>query len=209
MPTDLHRPTGSFSAFPVTIPETRVTSSAYSYEHLHRQVSILREDVAGGRREALTLQLDGTTARWSKRGVKELLSGLRESGFSWRDVARVAGVSVPAVQKWRRGEGVNADNHLNLARIRAVLELLEDRGIEDPVSWLEMTVKQDVLLSKLDIIAMGRFDLVLELASDEFTSSSIDPLLNEFDPEWRSKFVDDRFESFVDSEGVVAIRSRG
>ena len=46
---------------------------------------------------------DGTLAADRESGL-ELLTELNAEGISWRDLARLAEVSVPALQKWRRGE---------------------------------------------------------------------------------------------------------
>jgi hypothetical protein len=50
-----------------------------------------------------------TVAR-GKASTSEMLRELAELGFAWRDIARLVGVSVPAVQKWRRA---------NARRVRA------------------------------------------------------------------------------------------
>jgi hypothetical protein len=48
--------------------------------------------------------------------------------------------------------------------------------------------------------------LVLELISDDHTTVPVDSVLDEYDSAWRSARVDDAFETYVDAEGVVAIR---
>lgn len=42
--------------------------------------------------------------------MASMLSDLAELGFAWRDIARLVKVSVPAVQKWRKGgEGLRGE----------------------------------------------------------------------------------------------------
>lgn len=209
MLNELTRPTGSTPAFPVTIPETSAATIARNAEVLHQQVVLIRQDTAQLRRDALSTELDQLAMENQRRDAPALLNSLREEGFAWRDVARVMRVSVPAVQKWRRGDGITSGNHLRIARLAALIGTLRAHLIGDPVSWLEMPVKENVLLSRMDLLVADRFDIVLELASEEFSASSIDPLLDEFDPEWRNKYIDDSFETYVDSEGQVAIRAKG
>jgi hypothetical protein len=43
------------------------------------------------------------TSELAGAGGKALLNELAELGFAWRDIARMVGVSVPAIQKWGRG----------------------------------------------------------------------------------------------------------
>lgn len=128
--------------------------------------------------------------------------------MAWRDVARLLRVSVPAVQKWRRGEGMSGANRLRLARVVAALDMLKQYLISEPVSWLEMPIKEGVALTRLDLLVGNRFDLALELVSDGDEPIVVDPILDEFDPTWRESRVDTAFELFVADDGVVSIRPR-
>lgn len=49
-------------------------------------------------------------AERAKDSVASMLSDLADLGFARRDIARLVKVSVPAVQKWRRGEGVRGES---------------------------------------------------------------------------------------------------
>ncbi|UPL10343.1 hypothetical protein [Microbacterium sufflavum] len=154
--------------------------------------------------------MDDLEARQQEAAARdggELLADLGNSGLAWRDVARLAGVTVPAVQKWRRGEGMSGARRLALARIVALLNILGEHFISDPASWLEMPVKEGVAVSRLELLIQGRFDLVLLLIADGTAPAvEIDRVLDEYDPDWRSSLVDDQFESFLASDGVVSIR---
>jgi len=141
---------------------------------------------------------------------RELLSDLGEAGMAWRDVARIAGVSVAAVQKWRRGDGITGANRLKLAEIVAILRFLEENCVNDVVSWLEVPLRTGVSLTAMDLLAAGRFDLVLELGHDENQVAEVaTAVLDEFDPNWPSTRMDGHFEVFTASDGVRSIRPKG
>ncbi|WP_454299557.1 hypothetical protein [Salana multivorans] len=136
-----------------------------------------------------------------------LLERLRNAGFAWRDVARLVGVSVPALQKWRRGDGVTPANRDRLARLVAVTEVLVSLGYQDPVAWLEMPVSEGVALSPMDILAGASVESVVRLASAT-VESEVQLILDGFDPEWRAKYHDDGFEVYRATDGVPSIRAR-
>ncbi len=148
---------------------------------------------------------DGTLAADRESGL-ELLTELNAEGISWRDLARLADVSVPALQKWRRGERMAPSNKYKVAKIVALFRLLREQTISEPTSWLESPVKPGVSLAKMDLLLADRFDLVLSLASRELTSDAAEKVLNLFDPEWRRKYQDDSVEVFVDSDGFKSMR---
>lgn len=193
----------------VVIPHTRSAGTLLENpEILHRHIRALHVDSAQARREALLRSLEERQYRFASQSGLELLEALSDAGFAWRDIARLAHVSVPAVQKWRRGEGITGANRLRLAKIVALLDVLDEHLIAQPASWLEMPVKEGVALSRLTLLAEGRYELVLELISDEQDFVSVDAVLDEYDPEWRNKFIDDRFEAFTAADGIVSIRPR-
>lgn len=193
----------------VVIPRTRSSAQLLDRtEVLHRQVRDLHVDTAGLRRASLVGELEDRQQLVAKRSGLGLLGALADAGLAWRDIARLAQVSVPAVQKWRRGDGITGPNRSRLAKLVALLDVLDAHFITDPASWLEMPVKDGVGVSRLDLLAAGRFDLVLELVSDDGDVLAVDPVLDEFDPTWRTTYVDDRFETFVAADGVLSIRPK-
>lgn len=175
---------------------------------LHQEVRILQVETGELRSSGFELELDEATRAALKRRAVDLLADARNAGLSWRDVARIVGVSVPAVQKWRRGEGIDPANHTALARLVALLDILRADLIDDPVSWLETDVQTGVHLSKVDMLAGGRYDLVRELASDRGEQGGVEDALDRFDPTWRTTYVDDRFEVFEAADGNLSIRPR-
>ena len=202
--------TGGVSPFgQVFIERTRTSAEMLDQaEVLHRRVSDLQSESAGFRRERLLAELEDRQNLVAAQAGSDLLRTISEAGFAWRDVALLAQVSVPAVQKWRRGEGITGHNRHKLAKIVALLDLLDQHFVSDPVSWLEMPLREQMCLSRLDLLVDNRFDLVLELLSDDDGAGSLDALLDEYDPLWRDHFVDNNFESFVAADGIVSIRPK-
>ncbi|GAA1805642.1 hypothetical protein [Agromyces neolithicus] len=199
--------TGDRQPFVVRISKTRYSLVDES-DVLHRQVRTLQADSAEFRRRTLMGDLEARQQVAARLDGSTILSELSDVGFSWRDIARLAQVTVPAVQKWRRGEGMSGAKRLRLAKVVALLAVLEERFIAEPTSWLEMPVRDGVGLSRIDLLAEGRFDLVLLLVSDDGNDIEVGHILDEFDADWRNRYVDDSFETFLDADGVVAIRPR-
>lgn len=175
---------------------------------LDRQVGDLHTDTSELRRAAQLADLEERQASAAKASGQQILVRLSEIGFAWRDIARIVGVSVPAVRKWRRGEGMTGENRLRLAKIIALIELLEQQLINEPVSWLEMPAKDGVSLSAMDLLVSGRFDLVLDLARAGSERRPADPILDAFNPNWRSRYIDTAHEVYIESDGMPAIREK-
>jgi hypothetical protein len=203
--------TGSLSPFAgVAIPRTRPSSDVLDrVEVLHRRVTDLHSDTAGLRRRGLVDELEDRQQVVAASSRTDLLDVLSDAGFAWRDIARLAQVSVPAVQKWRRGDGMTGPNRYKMAKLVALLDVLANHFVSEPVSWLEMPVKEGVELSRLDLLVNNRYDLVLELLSDDGDPSSAIGILDEFQPDWRDSLIDSAFETFVAADGVVSSRPRG
>ena len=99
--------------------------------------------------------LTAKTDEKSKSTVLELLVELTEAhGLGWSDIARLVGVSVPAIRKWRMGGYASADNHVALARLAAFMESLQDAGIGDAAKWLTLPF-EGVITSKTDVYRQG------------------------------------------------------
>jgi hypothetical protein len=134
-----------------------------------------------------------------------MLGKLAELGFAWRDVARLVGVSVPAIQKWRRGEKTSGDSRLKVANLLAACDIIaEHYMIEEVASWFEMPLVANAPVTPLDLYAANRGDLVFD-----FASGHTDPevLLTEFDPEWRERYRSE-FEVFDAVDGHRSIRTK-
>lgn len=183
--------------------ETRSTQERAGL--LRIQARLATGDIVAVHDQAVVADLDERAASRAREDNLGLLERLREIGLGWRDIARLVGVSVPAVQKWRQGKSIAPENRQRLARIVAVLDVLEEEMVQDPASWLEIPVKADVRVTPLDLLAAGRDRLVVQFAGGH---CAVDDLLDEYDSTWRSSRVDSGFETFADEDGHRSIRPR-
>ncbi|MEV4915437.1 hypothetical protein AB0K47_01160 [Streptomyces tirandamycinicus] len=140
-----------------------------------------------------------------KQAPAALLEELSDLGFSWRDIARMVGVSVPAIQKWRRAGGVSGENRRHLASLLALCDqITEHYLIQEVASWFEMPLTAHVPVTPIDLFAENRPDLVLDHASGH---SDVEDLLTAHDPEWRERYRSD-FEVYLEADGAMSIRPR-
>jgi len=207
--TALTKPgTAGESILPSSLSETQLVASR------------LTEDVGGGRNEARVLQEKygdlhnrshgvewrAASALRAKSSVATLLAELADLGFAWRDIARLVGVSVPAVQKWRKGEKASGDSRKRLASLLAACDIITDHYmVEEIASWFEVPLSSSAPVTPIDLYADDRADLVFEFASGHTDSEA---LLTQFSPEWREQYRSD-FEVFEASDGKYSIRAKG
>lgn len=154
--------------------------------------------------ETLDTLLRSTAGRFSREGLSDLLDRLSLLGFSWRDLGRIVGVSVPALRKWRNGDQASGENRLRVARLAAFCEIVREQYlIDDPASWLEIPLHIDAPVTGIDLLAMDRFDLAFRLAGDDRT----DPgwVLDQFDPDWRNRYHS-TVEVFIAPDGMPGLR---
>jgi uncharacterized protein (TIGR04255 family) len=146
------------------------------------------------------------TAARGKNAPTELLAELAELGFAWRDVARMVGVSVAAVQKWRRGERITGDNRRRVAGLLAACDMVaEHYFVSEVASWFEMPLVPDAPLTPIDLYAAERSDLVFDYASGHSEPGAV---LAVFDPDWRARFRSD-YEVFTAADGQRSLRPKG
>jgi len=147
-------------------------------------------------------------ARTNQRGqatTQDMLEELADLGFAWRDLAKLVGVSVPAIQKWRRGEGATGENRQKVASLLAACDLVaEHYGIQEITSWFETPMQLGVPVTPIALWASGRPDLVFDFASGHTESEQI---LTAWDPQWRDRYRSD-FEVFRAGDGHLSIRQK-
>lgn len=152
------------------------------------------------------LQVRLRTSELVGAGGQTLLGVLADMGFAWRDIARMVGVSVPAIQKWRRGEGLTGENARKLARLVAACEVIRKFNpmITDVALWFEAPIVDEGPVTPIDMWATGNQQLVFEHARLE-----VDPLttMDSFDPNWRETYRSE-FETFRAGDGDLSIRMR-
>jgi transcriptional regulator with XRE-family HTH domain len=126
------------------------------------------------------------TAEQGKRGTQDLLDDLHELGFAWRDIARMVGVTVPALQKWRRGQRPSGENKSAIAGLLAACHLIQERYlVEDLASWFEMPVVPGYPVTPIEMYARGGRVLVFDHASGH---ASPEEVLDVYEPDWRSQY---------------------
>lgn len=204
---ETYAPTGSSAGLPAPAADrTQLISDIADQATGLRDVSHLTaQDIARFTDGVMSSLLEQKTQEAARRSVSSLANSLGERGFAWRDVARLAGVTVPALRKWRMGEPASPNNRRKLAQIVALVDVIEDRcpDIEDVVSWLEVPVLDDAPTSPMDMLAHNRFDLVCRYATDTFTSP--EAILDDYEPDWRERYAS-AFETFVGSDGYLSLR---
>lgn len=197
---------GGVSDYAPSAPsETRALSLHADY--LRTEVDMLGGEVQELHGEVRERDLADRTLEKSKRSVANLLEELAGSrGMGWSDIAEIVGVSVSAVRKWRKGGDASPESRSKLARIAALLDVLEEKGvIEDPAAWMEMdfTLEAGYSVRPLDLYLEGHVTELVELAEQRQTTAEV---LDQVRPNWRQSRSD--FEVFLDVDGERSIRRR-
>ena len=154
--------------------------------------------------ESLRMHHRTLSHKLAKENLSGLLDALSDLGLSWREIARVSGVSIPAVRKWRNGEQATGENRRRVAMLAALCQLAQDEYlIDDVAGWLEVPLHLDVPLTVLDLVVEDRFDLALQLASER--DADPERVLDQFDPEWRERYSS-AVEVFTAPDGLLGVR---
>lgn len=191
-----------------TLTETRLTAARLTSEiGGNRSVArTLHEDFDDLHKRIHDVEWRTASAERGKASVMSMLTHLADLGFAWRDIARLVNVSVPAVQKWRKGEKTSGDSRIRIASLLAACDLITSHYMVDEIaSWFEMPLSSSAPVTPITLYAASRADLVFE-----FASGHADPeaLLSEFEPDWRERYRSD-FEVFVAGDGNSSIRMKG
>lgn len=171
-----------------------------SYDTLGGEV----HDLHGEVRE---LDLNERSFLKGKQDVPALLDELAYArGLSWANIAELASVSVSAVRKWRKGGEASADNRSRLARLAALLDVLQEKAlVQDPARWMEMELPlaPGMHVRPLDLYIDGQELALLDIAEQRKPMAQV---LDEARPGWRETGTD--FEVFTDTDGQRSIRIR-
>lgn len=170
----------------------------------HSMTRVLSDGAADLHRRTIEIQLRSRSEEAAKRAAPDLLNELADVGLAWRDIARLTGVTVPAVRKWRQGDPPTGAHRKAIAGLLAFIDVLRsDHQIVDVPSWLEMALI-DSSVTGLDVYAAG---LVEPLVMHAAGHISAEQLLDQYDPSWR-RAIDSRFEIITAADGRAAIRLR-
>jgi hypothetical protein len=167
------------------------------------QVHFLHDTAESIHKTVQQFDLQERTALKNRLGPTALMDELSsERGLSWNEIATAIGVSLSAVRKWRTGKDCSAENRTNLARLAALIDLLDEAMVSEPAGWLLTSVLPGYTVRFLDLVAAGRDDLVLENAFNRMRPTEV---LDAFEPSWRDS-AKRKFEIAVDGDGIRGFR---
>lgn len=167
--------------------QTRLSSDLMNVAgDIRGQARTLHNEGQDIHRETTIHEWTNLTSEQGKRRTQDLLEELHELGFAWRDIARMVGVTVPALQKWRKGQKTSGENRSAIAGLVAACHLVQERHmIEEVASWFEMPVVPGCPITPIDMYAAGDRVLVFDHASGH---ASPEEVLDGYEPDWRSKY---------------------
>lgn len=153
---------------------------------LRTQVRALQEETAHVHEQTRGRRLDELTVQLTSEPLTNLLTDLHERGFAWRDIARVARVSIPALRKWRQGASSTPSHLRRIAHFLGTCQMVEASGrpAEDVAGWFEMPLHDRSSVTPLELYIAGRTDLVLDWAELRDDSEGI---LDRYAPGWRAQ----------------------
>lgn len=203
--------TGDRTRADAVVPTTIERPTRTSQDELAERAGLLRgvarllaDDVAEVHGQALDIQLNARTDEAGKRSVPDLLDELAGLGFAWRDIARLVGVSVPAIRKWRQGGAVTGPHRRAVARLLAFVDVLRsDHLVQEVPSWMEIPIAGSSLTG-IDLYSLGGANILLLHAAGHVGSED---LLDRVSPDWRDQ-RDEQFEIVGGSDGEPVIRGR-
>jgi transcriptional regulator with XRE-family HTH domain len=203
-------PTGASAGGPYEYaPSAPDGTRAFSLDTdwLRTQVDTLGGEVQELQGEARQRDLADRTLEKSKKSVTRLLEELTsDRGMGWSDIAEVLGVSVSAIRKWRKGSDASPQSRSKLARVAALLDVLEEKGlVQDPAAWMEIDLPLDAgfFIRPWDLYLEGHVTALIDLAEHRQTATQV---LDQVRPNWRNSRSD--FDVVVDIEGERSIRRR-
>lgn len=189
----------------LTKTKTVTTVLTEDFGYIRQQVRNLHEVTDALHQKSQYAEWNARTNTRGRASAHEMLDELADLGFAWRDVAKLVGVSVPAIQKWRRGEGTTGENRQKVASLLAACDLIcEHYGIQEVASWFEMPLQLGAPVTPIDLWACGRWDLVLDFASGHTDSEQI---LIAWDPQWQDRYRSE-FDVFRAADGQLSIRPK-
>lgn len=192
---------------PPAVPETQTVAAELTEEagFYRRMARHLNDETNALHQRSQFIEWNARTNARARLAVQEMLAEMAAFGFAWRDIARMVGVSIPAIQKWRRGEGTSGESRQKVASLLAACDLVsEDYGIREVASWFETPLQIGVPVTPIDLWVDGRPDLVFEFASGHADSEQV---LTGWDPHWRERYRSE-FEVFRAGDGELSIRPR-
>jgi hypothetical protein len=197
---------GSLIVQPRPVSETPsdaliATQDAYV---VRRSASSKHDDAVDDHKSKYLDEWQRRAKQQSEKPPAAMLESLWASGPSWRDIARLLKVSVPAIQKWRAGEKMSTKNFAHLRDFMAAYDTIAANKPEiDVAGWLDVPILSDVPVTPQSLWTDGNPSLFFEYALGEMEPERA---LDHFDPDWRNRYREDGFETFVGDDGNLGIR---
>ena len=143
-----------------------------------------------------------------RRSVLDLLRELSERhGVSWSDTAKMLGISVPALRKWRKiASGTTPENHHRLAGLVAFYSVLGEQGVASPARWMAMPLVPGYNVNASDVYGIDAAPALLDLAAGN-GGVDAEGLLDEVEPGWRETWKS-QYEVFEAEDGQLSMRPR-
>lgn len=185
------------------ISET-VTTLTQRVAGIRDNARVLHEDASELHHQMQTEDLNARTSLKARASVQDLLAEAASRGFAWSTIAELVGVSVPALRKWRAGEGASGENRREVARLAALCAWLDEYLIADVASWFEVPITDEVRVTPADLYKAGRVDLLLDYAAQRLAPERV---LDAHDPGWRERIAT-RYEVFDPGDGELSLRKK-
>lgn len=173
--------------------------SAVSYHQ--QEVVEATEELHKSHRQQLMSRAGEYLTKDSKAVLLELAS---KCAFSWSDLSRMLGVSVPAIRKWRMSGNVSSENFAKMAHLAAFASILRDRGISAS-TWLSTPSVPGFTVAPKHVYTSVAAPQLLDLALD---GEDTEKVLDELEPRWREKFSDQGFEVVRFEDGSYGTTQR-
>lgn len=140
----------------------------------------------------LERQLRDVGLQMRSKSAVDLLGYLTtEQAFAWADVARLLGVSVPAIRKWRFDGGLSPESQARLADLVAFVKLFTELiPNASPSIWMSTPLVGSFTVTPKHLYSFGRASALLDVAQN---GSSVTKLLDSWDPGWRERYDDRGF----------------
>ena len=175
------------------------------YAHVRNTTTVIGDDATAIQHEAFRIQLDARTSQLVKQDPAVLLDELSEMGFAWRDIARMLGVSVPALRGWRKGDRPSGENRRLIAQLLSFAQIIrDDHLVFEPASWMEVPLVRDVPVTATDLYETGDLEIIHDLAADK---TSPEAALDATRPDWREQYRSD-WEVATTEDGERFIRPK-
>jgi hypothetical protein len=198
--------TGEINDYAAVPKKTQTLALSMRADYLRTASNLVGVEIEDAHEQVREMDLANRTVAKSRNGVRSLLDELAyQRGMAWTHIAEIANVSVSAVRKWRKGGDASPDTRVQLAKFAALLDMLEEKAIQDPANWMEMDLPLGAgyHIRPLDLYLNGHDVALLDIPEHR---RPVEHILDYVQPGWRE--TRSKFEVFEDIDGFRSIRVR-